>query len=456
MSARSLLKKSFKHCGILTVLFLATAGAAAPAAGQVAQSLNIAKHDLFGSPTDVGLLVLGHSTSAVGDWPEKLVKSLNATANDGRNYVVFRAITGGDGGFLWTQLQYRPDELQYNRVLASQSGTQWCEDSASRVRYSCRRQKLEWAFSGADPVPATSSCSSTRNATVAAACRPRETVACVWHENGQRSSGNLSFKDCWAKMDAKLALIQDTTNRSWPVDDYTGDGLVNAQDYFKASAIRNTAAYPCPATSANPAGTIRDARGNTWIDWTCDNVLNGADAATNVYAGWLKRLSLDLLNSFGATHVFITPKPLEMTSTSQCVKLFPGETCSFHTPRTPTLSRPYSYFYLPSVYWENRPIETLFSTPGLDTRIHLATPGNAKSMWNRSVKCYETGIVLSDWAIRPGNGRPDNIAADNSEIDGTDDTQKGCIGDAEHVHHNDNGGWMMADVWYAGLLQYLR
>jgi hypothetical protein len=32
-------------------------------------SLGIPVHDSQGRPIDVGLLILGHSTSAVGDWP---------------------------------------------------------------------------------------------------------------------------------------------------------------------------------------------------------------------------------------------------------------------------------------------------------------------------------------------------------------------------------------------------
>lgn len=433
--------------------------AATATASTAVQSLNIPKQDRFGSPVDVGLLVLGHSTSAVGDWPAKLVKALNATANDGRNYLAFRAITGGDGGLLWTQLQFRPGELQYDRVLASQAGMQWCQDNATQTRYSCRRQKLDWALSGTDPVPAASNCSSKNNAAVAASCTPPAMIACTWHENGRRLTGNLSFQQCWAKMDVKLALIQDTSNRSWPLDDYTGDGFVTVQDYFQASAIPNSAAHPCPATAANPLGTIKDSNGNVWIDWTCDKLLTGADAAMNVYASWLERLSLDLLSRYGANsvqHVFITPKPLEMVSAGQCRRLFPGEVCDFHTPRTQTQSRPYSYFYLPTVYWEYRAAETLFSRPTLDSRIHLATPSSAQAMWNRSVKCHECGILPGDWTVPAGNGRPDSIDADNSETDGVDDAAVGCLGDAVHVHHNDAGGWMMTDVWYGGLLPYLQ
>ena len=60
-----------------------------------------------GYPTNVGLLVLGHSTSAQGDYPAKLAAALNDPGNaaDGRNYVVLRAVTGGDGGFLWSRLR---------------------------------------------------------------------------------------------------------------------------------------------------------------------------------------------------------------------------------------------------------------------------------------------------------------------------------------------------------------
>src|SRR5437899_1905473 len=99
-------------------------------------SLGIPVRDAYGQPIDVGLLILGHSTSTAGDWPGKLALALNQRTSDGRNYVVFRAITHGDGGFLWSRLAVPPGDMQYARVQASAQGTQWCEDPATGVRYS--------------------------------------------------------------------------------------------------------------------------------------------------------------------------------------------------------------------------------------------------------------------------------------------------------------------------------
>ena len=89
-------------------------------------ALDLPVHDATGDPIDVGLLILGHSTSAAGDWPAKLAAVLNADGADGRNYVVFRAITSGDGGFLWSQLSFAPSHLQYDRVQSSQTPPHWC------------------------------------------------------------------------------------------------------------------------------------------------------------------------------------------------------------------------------------------------------------------------------------------------------------------------------------------
>ncbi len=219
-----------------------------------ADTLGIPHRDNFGQPMDVGLLVLGHSTSTGGDWPSKLAQSLNQAQTDGRNYVVFRAITHGDGGFLWSRLSVSPGDPQYDRVKTSSQGTQWCEDS-NGVRYSARRAKLEWTLRGTNPAPCTITWDPPlSNDTL-------DVVSCVWHENGQERKQNLAPTDCWQKMDVKIALIQDTSNRSWPVDDYTQDGMVDASDYFNANAIRSTAAWTCPSNSANPPGTVTTADG---------------------------------------------------------------------------------------------------------------------------------------------------------------------------------------------------
>ena len=58
--------------------------------------------------------------------------------------------------------------------------------------------------------------------------------------------------------------------------------------------------------------------------------------------------------------------------------------------------------------------------------------------------------------------RPASIAADNSKSDSVvapkdpRHPNNVCCLVEDHLHHNDNGGWMMADVWYEGLQSYLR
>ena len=427
------------------------------------QSLSIQKVDAFGSPIDVGMLVLGHSTSGPqGDWPAKLASALNVNkATDGRNYQMFRTVTGGDGGFLWSRLSIPSTDVQYNRVLASQQATQWCQDKGG-VRWSCRRAKLDRGLTGKEPAPAECS------AGVANTCMVEPgRMSCVWHENGQKVSQNLSFNDCWKKMDVRIALVQDTTNRSWPIDDYTGDGVVNRNDYFKSN--KTPGASACNGTTAT--GLIMPvAGGPTWVDWNCDGLLTIADSSTQVYAGWMEKLALDLLNAYGSNsvqHVFFTQKPLEMfkLSTGSCKDFYLSEegTClssALHNTRVATPSRPFTQFYQPNVYWEYRGLETLAAKPTLDKRIHLVTDTDVKRMWTRSAKCYESGI--SGWSIPMTVPRPASIAADNSESDSvlvTTDPRHpnnvGCLIE-DHIHHNDNGGWMMADVWYEGLQSYLQ
>lgn len=474
-----------------------------PTIGQAGQSLGIPKVDVYGQPIDVGLIVLGHSTSQYGDWPAKLVTSLNQRTTDRRNYQVFKAITGGDGGFLWTQSRFQSQDTQYNRVQASAqkltqaSGTenQWCQDNTG-VRWSCRRTKLDRVL-GIDQLPAECRSSTTPSEPYRCAVESASTtMLCKWHENGgavQRAS--LTIQQCWAKMDVRIALVQDTTNRSWPMDDYTADGVVNANDFFKPLKIKSTAALPCKGTSGVLPLNVSPALQS--VDWNCDGALSAADSVSLVYAGWLKKLADDLvdINQHGNTplygnmtvdHVFFTQKPVEMfTATGQaCSATFPGETCSLHDmrDRSRNNARPFDRFYQPSVYWEYRALETLAAMPTLNTtRIHLVTDTDVRRMWNRSAECYSAGIT-SGWSIPLSVGRPSIIKADITEDDSitvlpptTDPTYAaksavfpdnvGCML-SDHIHHNSRdsrdltapagGGWMMADVWYGGLLSYLQ
>lgn len=393
--------------------------------------------DALGQPIDVGVLVLGHSTSAVGDWPGKLARVLNGDALDGRNYVVFRAITNGDGGFLWSALRFSPSDIEYDRVQGSQQASQWCQDNAGN-RWSCRRLRLERGLTGVEPAPRE--CAPPNNN-----CTPSVIPSCVWHEGGQRfEQTNADFKACWDHMDVRLALVQDTTNRSWAIDDNTGDGTVNDLDFFLAQDA-SPAGRPCGGGS----GVI-----GQWIDWDCNGAITGVgDASRLQYASWLRALALDLLETIGAVHVdhvFFSQKPLEMNG----CPYYPGEPCSLHGLRGATLSRPFDHFYLPTVYWELQGLEALFHQADLDPRVHWATPRDHRLMWSRSAQCYATGIPSGAWTIPLAFGRPATIASDDSENDAVNSAAVGCLG-SDHVHHNEAGGWLMADVWYAGLRPYL-
>ena len=438
-------------CSVLTI----TAVTAAP--------LGIPKVDVNGQPIDVGLLILGHSTSAGGDYPKKLAAALNGTVTDGRNYQVLRAITNGDGGFLWTSRSFSPTNQFYNRVLSTEAThPQYCEDAATQVRWSCRRTKMEYALTGVDPAQGT----ACQLATTTCAEESVPDVSCTWHDAQGVHTATKTFSQCWQLMDYRMVLIQDTTNRSWPVDDTNGanarpDGLVNALDYIKVSQAINPNAYACKGTRVNPTGVI-----NGFVDWNCDGALTVADSSAVLYSGWLEKLSLDLLTNpvYKVNHVFITQKPIEMARSRNCLTLFPDDAvageCSMHTRRLPTPARPFDHFYLPTVYWEYRAIETLFAKTGLDLRIHLVTEGNSRRMWNRSAQCYSQGIAPNDWTVPISiSGRPSTyISSDDSEIDtgsAPNSSAVGCMV-SDHVHHNDNGGWMMADVWYQGLRAYLQ
>ena len=401
-------------------------------------SLGLPVLDGAGDPIDVGLLILGHSTSAAGDWPGKLAIALNSDPADGRSYVVFRAITNGDGGFLWSQLAFAPGDLQYDRVQSSQFPSQWCQDNAG-VRWSCRRLRLERGLTGSEPAPAE--CAPPSNN-----CTPPVIASCVWHEGGQQFlQPNAPFKTCWDRMDVRLALVQDTTNRSWAVDDQNGDGAITADDWFLAADV-NPLARPCGGGS----GVI-----GPWVDWNCDGTLDAGDASADRYGDWMGALAADLLDGFGSAgvgHVFFTPKPIEMNG----CPYYQGEPCTPHGLRTPTASRPFDHYYLPTVYWEAVGLESLFARSDLDPRVHWAVPLDPIRMWDRSQQCYDVGIAAGDWTIPASAGRPTSVPADDAEVDANPASANavGCMV-ADHVHHNEAGGWMMADVWYAGLRPYL-
>jgi hypothetical protein len=91
----------------------------------------------------------------------------------------------------------------------------------------------------------------------------------------------------------------------------------------------------------------------------------------------------------------------------------------------------------------------------LDSRIHLGEI-DLRRMHLRSDDCYDVGITT--WSI-PASvpGRPASIGADDDEwVNGqeVDAENIGCYR-ADHIHHNNAGGWLMADVWYEGLTPYL-
>ena len=424
-------------CGRRATLRLGTAflcvclSASAFAAG----TLDLPVTDGFGDPVDVGFMVLGHSTSGQGDWPGKFAETANGDPADGRNYVVFRAIKNGDGGFLWSRLSIAPGDPQYNRVLTSDPD-QYCQDN-SGVRWSCRRMRMERSLNPVEQAPPE--CAPPNNTCTARA------LDCVWHEGGVRNAQALDFHACWEKMDVRLAVVQDSSNRRTPVDDFDRDGDVDDQDFFLASDLP-AASRPCPSSS----GVIGEA-----LDWNCDGVLDAQDASRNVYGGWFDMLVDDLLNDYGAMspeHVFIIHKPV----TNFACGYYSEPGCGDHALRTPTPSRPFDHFYLPTVYWEHAAVEAYFQRADRDPRVHRATPNDITELWDFSAKCYSQGISPADWRVNaPWTSRPASIPADDTEDDETNSEQIGCMR-ADHRHHTDNGGWMMADVWYAGLRPYLQ
>jgi hypothetical protein len=417
-----------------------------------------------GYPVNLGLLIVGHSTSAQGAYPAKLVTALNDPSHvaDGRHYVAFPAIVGGDGGLLWSVLSVTSDDFRYHRVTASQgpgesAQPQWCE-TADTLRWSCRRARVDHLLTGNFPIPDTGSCAT---ANVDQVCAQAASVACTWYDrtrplNQNPVTQNLSPHECWLRMDYRVALIQDTSNRSWPIDDDDNTGAMDANDRWVSTRILQSRALPCPAS----AGVI-----GTTIDWNCDLTIDADDGELGVYAGWLRRLAEDLLSPkrYGEAAldaVFIGHKPTEF---GQC-GLWPAAerpACQAnpHALRTPqqiasTPGRPLDRYHVPSVFWEFRVLETLFATPGLDPRIRPAAPGQVRRLWDRSADCYASGVAADAWHVAPTvPGRPGAIAADDTEIDsgaGANANAVGCMV-ADHIHHNDNGGWLIADTWYQGL-----
>jgi hypothetical protein len=390
--------------------------------------------DAGGRPIDVGLIILGHSTSAQGDWPSKLARALSA-GGDPRNYVVFRAITNGDGGFLWAVESASPGEIPYARFTAS-AAMQYCEDDRG-TRWSCRRTRLTRGLTGREPAP--TECSAERTG-----CTPPRIATCVWHdESGMHTEPSMDFTECWRHMDVRIALVQDTTNRSWPIEDYDGDGDADDSDFWPAARIQ-AGASACPSSSGIVAGEV---------DFTCDGTIDAGDAPVRLYADWLRELGAALLDGYGddgVDYVFFSHKPVELQG-GACSS-FPGERCAPHATRAPTPAAPFDHFYLPSVYWEHRSLDLLTSSAH-DSRM-LTVSADVLEMWNASARCYAEGT--SDLTIAASAGRPATIAADDDEDDAMpmSATRVGCMV-SDHVHHNDAGGWLMADVWYRGLLPYL-
>lgn len=394
-------------------------------------SLNIPRQ-VDGHRANVGLLIVGHSTSDQGDYPQKLAAALNANPADGRNYQVFEVITGGDGGFLWSQARFAPNDLQFARVAGS-SAQQWCTDTAGN-RWSLRRVRVDRALTG-NPDPTGGACANTAPVN----------MSCTYYD-ATGAHALSGWRNCWQRMDVRLALIQDTTNRSWPIDDWNLDGQVTATDFWPASRISD---------AAEPCGNGRPGVVNGSIDWNCDGQLSGSDAPHQVYAGWLERFSLALLNTHGLDHVFVTQKPLEFGATCPQYPQAEQANCRLHNTRVPTASRPFDHFYNPLVYWEFRAVQQLTTKVGLDPRIHLGE-SELRRMHLRSDDCYDIGI--NTWAI-PASvpGRPASVGADDSELQGGSEMNAETIGcmRADHIHHNASGGWLMADVWYEGLTPYL-
>ncbi len=426
-------KSSALAACLLAVCLATNVAARTPGERVSAQPLGIPVTDEFGQPIDVGLLVLGHSSSDKGDWPGRLAIAMNADVANGRNFVVHRVIPGGGGGFMWTQLSWAPDDLQYHRVAAAR-GSQYTEDENGN-RISCRREMLERGLLGDIGL----------NGEI---CAPPLITHCVWHDAEGRHDEASDFKQCWDRMDVRLALIMDTSGRDWPLDDVDGDGVMTDTDYFLADNI-DPAGHAC---GNGQAGVI-----DGFIDWNCDGRLSHRDAAHTTYSTWLNSLSKDLLDGFGESgveHVFLMHKPIEVRGCDG----YPDEpNCANHTLRAPTPDRPFDHFFSPYVYWEHSGVRALLEQSNLDPRIHAASPGDPTRLWQRSAACYAAGISPQRWAMHAVLGRPTEfVDADDHETHGLTGDSKvvGCNLD-DHIHHNDAGGWMIADVWYESMRLYL-
>jgi hypothetical protein len=190
--------------------------------------------------------------------------------------------------------------------------------------------KLARSLTGADPSGGACAVPATNPAP----------VTCTWHDAAGAHT-DTGFAPCWQHMDVRLALVQDTSNRSWPVDDWNGDGIAGTGDHWPASRFA-AEDLRCPDGGAGVVGTQ--------VDWTCDGALTTADQTHRVYAGFLGELGTALLNDFGpasAQHVFVSPKPLEFGAACAA---YSESACSHHATRTPTPARPFDHFYHPWVY----------------------------------------------------------------------------------------------------------
>jgi hypothetical protein len=124
-------------------------------------------------------------------------------------------------------------------------------------------------------------------------------------------------------------------------------------------------------------------------------------------------------------------------------------------PVTP--STPFPYKFLPYTYWEHRAVEQLFTMPDLDPRVHMVFPGHGNRMHDYSVKCFESGLEEADFLLpsKWAAGRPASITPDRAEDEKNYVEELGCY-KGDITHHNVNGGWMMADVWWSGIRYYLK
>jgi hypothetical protein len=361
-----------------------------------------------GRPARIGILVLGHSTSspANGDYAGKVAKALEIEAGDGRTFKVWRTTVCCGGGITWSKPFFTKNEPEFH-LTGDKGGGNTCESGG--VKWNCRRAALD-TFLGGKPYP---SCCDASNVP------PR--------------------RDEWLATDFRIALIQDTAQRRWQVFDHTGDGKVDESDYFKPRGDETL-----PAFCGGKTGLV-----NGHVDFDCDGKLTPADSGVSLYAGWMKNVAHAMLRDFGPAgvhHVFVSPKPMETS----------GRGVDESVVVTPTPSKPFNHPYLPYTFWEYRAVEHLLALPDVDPRVHMVFPGRARAMHDFSVKCFETGLKTADFAMPAALaiGRPASIEPDIME--GKTATEAAGCYKPDEVHHNDNGGWMMADIWWSGIRYYLR